>query len=86
MGRLWKALHEIFIISGFTQVLLTKFKIAGLLSSAATEAVFLFICLVSVKQHMGSSFLEQGLNLCPLHWKHRVVVCFFLRFFDMEYF
>ena len=42
-----------------------------------------FVCLVSAKQHIGSSFLEQGLNLCPLHWKHRVVLfcCFFLIFF-----
>ena len=35
---------------------------------------YLFIYLFGrAVQHVGSQFPDQGLNLCPLHWKHGVL-------------
>ena len=32
-----------------------------------------FILFCHAMQHLGSFFPDQGLNPCPLHWKHRVI-------------
>ena len=83
MGRLWKALHEIFIISGFSQVLLTKFKIADLLSSAAIEPVF---CLFGLCQATHRIVISgTGIELVPpaLEAQSCFVLLFFLNIFLM---
>ena len=36
-----------------------------------SKLFFFFFCCTT--QHVGSQFPNQGLNLCPLHWKHRVL-------------
>ena len=83
MGRLWKALHEIFIISGFSQVLLTKFKIADLLSSAAIEPVF---CLFGLCQATHRIVISgTGIELVPpaLEAQSCFVLLFFFNIFLM---
>ena len=42
--------------------------IASIKCIYACKALFFFDCAV---QHAGSQFLDQGLNPCPLHFKHR---------------
>ena len=34
---------------------------------------FFFLLSDLTSQHVGSLFLVQGLNPCPLHWKHRAL-------------